>query len=199
MALCVTAHHYVTLVKLLPAAGKCDHGPHFCIHHTESCTRRLLEAVICSLQQPENNRVSTWWAGDMMTWSLGDWIESPWHHGCCRKVLSLCHMSYVQNYTCNFDLNLGLFSQSLPIRPANLMSIEMSSQLRCDSLQILHNYPGQWLRVPGYHWPKVINRGLTHHPSAPGLACTRVINWPGLLRQLGQTNQLGRSESVRQN
>ena len=142
IASCVTTHRYVTLVKLLPEAGKCDHGPRFYILHTRYTTH-CAPAVICSLQEPENNRVSTRWHDDLIT---GTWIEAPWHRDFTDAAgkLFLC-LSYVQCHLVQFPS----LSRSGP--PANLMSIEMSSQPRCDSLQILHNYPGQWPSVPGYH------------------------------------------------
>ena len=66
---CVTAHRYVTLVKLLPEAGKCDHGPRFYILHT---AHRVLHSAgcwkpwsaVCSSQKITECR-----HGDMMTWS----------------------------------------------------------------------------------------------------------------------------------
>ena len=128
--------------------------------------------AVCSSQKITECRHGervTWWLDHSGTeLSLRDFTDAAGKYFLCV----ICSDS--EYHTCNFDWNLVLFSQSLPIRHANLMSIEMSSQLRCDSLQILHNYPGQLLRVPGYHWPKVINRGLTHHCS-----CSRTGLHPG--------------------
>lgn len=112
IASCVTTHRYVTLVKLLPEAGKCDHGPRFYILHTRYTTH-CAPAVICSLQEPENNRVSTRWHDDLIT---GTWIEAPWHRDFTDAAgkLFLC-LSYVQ---CQVLLKFGSISQSVPLGPA---------------------------------------------------------------------------------